>query len=162
MGLSPAAEIEVVEDTYSVSNRQQPTLKGICIAPIASRHPLWDDVRNGYNDTSMRERYCTVWPNWILKLPHFYLWTTFNTLIHSSLHRSRSFPSTPTLNAKLSNISNTPNFLRCFYYTLFNRALELALLKRKIFHIPISCQWSNTHFFGLSIIKYQHLKNGKQ
>ncbi len=49
-----------------------------------------------------------------LKLPHFYRKITFNTLIHSSLHRSRSFPSAPTLTAKVSNILDTAKLLATF------------------------------------------------
>ena len=40
---------------------------------------------------------------------------TLNTLIHSSLHRSRSFPSAPTLPAKVSNILDTAKLLATFF-----------------------------------------------
>ena len=49
-----------------------------------------------------------------LKLPHFYRKITFNTLIHLSLHRSRSFPPAPTLTAKVSNILDTAKLLATF------------------------------------------------
>ena len=49
-----------------------------------------------------------------LKLPHFYRKITFNTLIHLSLHRSRSCPSAPTLTAKVSNILDTAKLLATF------------------------------------------------
>ena len=49
-----------------------------------------------------------------LKLPHFYRKITFNTLIHLSLLRSRSFPSAPTLTAKVSNILDTAKLLATF------------------------------------------------
>ena len=49
-----------------------------------------------------------------LKLPHFYRKITFNTLIHSSLLHSRSFPSAPTLTAKVSNILDTAKLLATF------------------------------------------------
>ena len=50
-----------------------------------------------------------------LKLPHFYRKITFNTLIHLSLHRSRSFPSAPTLPPKVSNILDTAKLLSTFF-----------------------------------------------
>ena len=50
-----------------------------------------------------------------LKLPHFYRKITFNTLIHLSLHRSRSFPSAPTLTAKVSNIIDTAKLFAIFF-----------------------------------------------
>lgn len=49
-----------------------------------------------------------------LKLPHFYRKITFNTLIHSSLLHSRSFPSAPTLTTKVSNILDTAKLLATF------------------------------------------------
>ena len=39
---------------------------------------------------------------------------TLNTLIHLSLHRSRSFPPAPTLTAKVSNILDTAKLLATF------------------------------------------------
>ena len=49
-----------------------------------------------------------------MKLPHFYRKITFNTLIHSSLLHSRSFPPAPTLTIKVSNILDTAKLFAIF------------------------------------------------
>uniref|UniRef100_UPI004026A6AA hypothetical protein n=1 Tax=Segatella hominis TaxID=2518605 RepID=UPI004026A6AA len=66
------------------------------------------------------------------------------TLIHLSLHRSRSFPSAPTPTAKVSNILDTAKllatfFLKCsiFLKRIRKRHRMPPLPKRYNFHISI-------------------------
>jgi hypothetical protein len=49
---------------------------------------------------------------------------TLNTLIHLSLHRSRSFPSAPTLTAKVSNILDTAKLLAMFFIPKDKKGIE--------------------------------------
>ena len=78
----------------------------------------------------MREPNC-IFSLQTLKLPHFYRKITFNTLIHSSLHRSRSFPSTPTLTAKVSNIPYTAKLVAMFVIPKDEKGIERCHCREK-------------------------------
>ena len=73
-----------------------------------------------------------------LKLPHFYRKITLNTLIHSSLQRSRSFPSAPTLSAKVSNILDTAKLFATFLSRKDKKALNTAIAEGKTLPHPYS------------------------
>ena len=66
-----------------------------------------------------------------LKLPHFYRKITLNTLIHLSLHRSRSFPSAPTLTAKVSIIPDTAKLLAMFFIPKDKKGIERCHCREK-------------------------------
>ena len=67
----------------------------------------------------------------ISKLPHFYSRITFNTLIHLSLHRSRSFPPAPTLTAKVSYILDTAKLLAMFFIPKDKKGIERCHCREK-------------------------------
>jgi len=75
-----------------------------------------------------------------------------------SLHRSRSFPSAPTLPAKVSNVLDTAKLLAMFFYLEGRKeALNAAIAERKI--LP--------HFYSMATIQcpmpiYHPLQEGKQ
>ena len=56
---------------------------------------------------------------------------TLNTLIHLSLHRSRSFPATPTLTAKVSNILDTAKLLTTFFFKMLNFSEKVMKMTSK-------------------------------
>ena len=76
----------------------------------------------------------------------------------SSLYRSRSFPSAPTLTAKVSIILDTAKLLAMFFYPEGQKkALNAAFAEKKI--LP--------HFYSMATIQcpipiYHPLRKGKQ
>ena len=83
---------------------------------------------------------------------------TLNTLIHSSLHRSRSFPSAPTLTAKVSNIPDTAKLFAMFFVPKDKKwHWTLPLPREKYFHISIPWQQFNALF--LYTIPYEKVNN---
>jgi len=56
---------------------------------------------------------------------------TLNTLILSSLQRSRSFPSAPTLTAKVSNIPDTAKLLAMFFIPKDKKGIEHCHCREK-------------------------------
>ena len=76
----------------------------------------------------------------------------------SSLYRSRSFPSAPTLTAKVSIILDTAKLLAMFFYPEGQKkALNAAFAEKKYFHISIP--WQQFNALYLYIIPYEKVNN---